>query len=45
LNEHSSRSHLVLSVDVVSGIGEANSNKGTLYLVDLAVRCAFPVFK
>jgi hypothetical protein len=44
LNEHSSRSHLVLSVDVVSGIGEANSNKGTLYLVDLAVRCAFPVF-
>ena len=36
LNAHSSRSHMVLSVDVVSGIGEANSNKGTLYLVDLA---------
>ena len=36
LNEHSSRSHMVLSVDVVSGLGEANQNKGTLYLVDLA---------
>lgn len=36
LNEHSSRSHMVLSVDVVSGVGEASSNKGTLYLVDLA---------
>lgn len=37
LNEHSSRSHLVLSVDVVSGIGETDTNRGTLYLVDLAV--------
>jgi len=36
LNEHSSRSHMVLSVDVVSGLGETNRNKGTLYLVDLA---------
>lgn len=36
LNEHSSRSHMVLSVEVVSGISEASSNKGTLYLVDLA---------
>ena len=36
LNEHSSRSHMVLSVDVVSGLDDADSNKGTLYLVDLA---------
>jgi hypothetical protein len=36
LNEHSSRSHMVLSVDVTSGTGEAQRNKGTLYLVDLA---------
>ena len=36
LNEHSSRSHMVLSVEVVSGLGETNRNKGTLYLVDLA---------
>lgn len=36
LNEHSSRSHMVLSVDVVSGLDDASSNKGTLYLVDLA---------
>lgn len=36
LNEHSSRSHMVLSVEVISGIGETNTNKGTLYLVDLA---------
>ena len=36
LNEHSSRSHMVLSVDVVSGLGETSNNAGTLYLVDLA---------
>ena len=36
LNEHSSRSHMVLSVDVISGLGETHSNRGTLYLVDLA---------
>lgn len=35
LNEHSSRSHMILRVDVTSGVGEAK-NKGTLYLVDLA---------
>mmetsp|Transcript_24002 Transcript_24002/g.57943 ORF Transcript_24002/g.57943 Transcript_24002/m.57943 type:complete len:1481 (+) Transcript_24002:367-4809(+) len=35
LNEHSSRSHMVLRVDVTSGVGEAK-NKGSLYLVDLA---------
>lgn len=35
LNEHSSRSHMILRVDVTSGVGEA-TNKGTLYLVDLA---------
>lgn len=36
MNEHSSRSHMVLSVDVTSGMGEANQNTGTLFLVDLA---------
>jgi Kinesin motor domain len=36
MNEHSSRSHMVLSVDVESGLGQASMNKGTLYLVDLA---------
>lgn len=36
MNEHSSRSHMVLSVDVSSGMGEANQNTGTLFLVDLA---------
>ena len=36
LNEHSSRSHMVLSVDVMSGLGDTMGNKGTLYLVDLA---------
>jgi Kinesin motor domain len=36
LNEHSSRSHMVLSVDVESGLGKSSMNKGTLYLVDLA---------
>ncbi|KAL7576298.1 hypothetical protein ACA910_018121 [Epithemia clementina (nom. ined.)] len=36
MNEHSSRSHMVLIVDVYSGIGETQQNKGTLYLVDLA---------
>jgi kinesin family protein C2/C3 len=35
LNEHSSRSHMVLQVEVTSGLGEAMST-GTLYLVDLA---------
>ena len=35
LNEHSSRSHMILRVDVTSGVGETK-NKGTLYLVDLA---------
>lgn len=35
LNEHSSRSHMVLRVEVISGLGEA-INTGTLYLVDLA---------
>lgn len=35
LNEHSSRSHMILSVEVTSGVGEAK-NKGTLFLVDLA---------
>mmetsp|Transcript_25019 Transcript_25019/g.57491 ORF Transcript_25019/g.57491 Transcript_25019/m.57491 type:complete len:1369 (+) Transcript_25019:199-4305(+) len=36
MNEHSSRSHMVLIVDVYSGIGESQQNKGTLFLVDLA---------
>jgi kinesin family protein C2/C3 len=36
LNEHSSRSHMVLAVDVKSGINGQPGNKGTLYLVDLA---------
>ena len=36
MNEHSSRSHMVLSVDVYSGLEEVNMNKGTLFLVDLA---------
>eukprot|EP00542_Grammatophora_oceanica_P001815 CAMPEP_0194062682 /NCGR_PEP_ID=MMETSP0009_2-20130614/78209_1 /TAXON_ID=210454 /ORGANISM="Grammatophora oceanica, Strain CCMP 410" /LENGTH=1363 /DNA_ID=CAMNT_0038714507 /DNA_START=39 /DNA_END=4130 /DNA_ORIENTATION=- len=36
LNEHSSRSHMVLVVDVKSGIEGQPANKGTLYLVDLA---------
>lgn len=36
MNEHSSRSHMVLVVDVMSGLGETYSNKGTLFLVDLA---------
>lgn len=36
MNEHSSRSHMVLIVDVTSGMGEANQNTGTLFLVDLA---------
>ncbi|KAL9190870.1 hypothetical protein ACHAXT_000576 [Thalassiosira profunda] len=35
LNEHSSRSHMVLQVEVTSGVGEAK-NKGILSLVDLA---------
>ena len=36
MNEHSSRSHMVLAVDVSSGIVGQPKNKGTLYLVDLA---------
>jgi hypothetical protein len=37
MNEHSSRSHMVLTVDVHSGLNDTTpSNKGTLYLVDLA---------
>jgi len=36
LNEHSSRSHMVLSVEVESGLEGQPSNKGVLYLVDLA---------
>jgi len=36
MNQHSSRSHMVLIVDVYSGIGESQQNKGTLFLVDLA---------
>jgi kinesin family protein C2/C3 len=36
LNEHSSRSHMVLSVEVESGLEGEPANKGTLYLVDLA---------
>mmetsp|Transcript_23736 Transcript_23736/g.36661 ORF Transcript_23736/g.36661 Transcript_23736/m.36661 type:complete len:1384 (+) Transcript_23736:91-4242(+) len=36
LNEHSSRSHMVLTVDVDSGIAGQPGNKGTLFLVDLA---------
>jgi kinesin family protein C2/C3 len=36
MNEHSSRSHMVLIVDVMSGLGESYSNRGSLFLVDLA---------
>jgi len=36
MNEHSSRSHMVLAVDVSSGIEGQPMNDGTLYLVDLA---------
>lgn len=36
MNEHSSRSHMVLIVDVLSGLGETYSNRGSLFLVDLA---------
>jgi kinesin family protein C2/C3 len=36
LNEHSSRSHMVLLVDVQSGLEGEPSNNGILYLVDLA---------
>lgn len=35
LNEQSSRSHMILQVEVTSGVGEAK-HKATLYLVDLA---------
>lgn len=36
MNEHSSRSHMVLTVDVVSGVQGEEPTSGTLYLVDLA---------
>jgi len=36
LNEHSSRSHMVLAVEVSSGLNGQPGNKGILYLVDLA---------
>jgi kinesin family protein C2/C3 len=36
LNETSSRSHMVLWVDITSGFEGQNGNKGTLFLVDLA---------
>jgi len=36
LNEHSSRSHMVLTVDVASGVAGQPGNKGQLFLVDLA---------
>lgn len=36
MNTHSSRSHMVLMVDVKSGLDDSQSNNGTLYLVDLA---------
>jgi Kinesin motor domain len=36
LNEHSSRSHMVLIVHVNSGLDGIPSNRGCLYLVDLA---------
>lgn len=35
LNERSSRSHMILQVEVTSGVGEAK-HKATLYLIDLA---------
>mmetsp|Transcript_126716 Transcript_126716/g.354767 ORF Transcript_126716/g.354767 Transcript_126716/m.354767 type:complete len:1359 (-) Transcript_126716:20-4096(-) len=36
MNEHSSRSHMVLWVDVHSGLAGQPGNNGTLFLVDLA---------
>lgn len=36
LNEHSSRSHMTLMVEVESGLEGEPTNKGILYLVDLA---------
>jgi kinesin family protein C2/C3 len=36
LNSQSSRSHMVLWVDIISGIKGQPGNKGTLFLVDLA---------
>lgn len=36
MNEHSSRSHMILNVEVVSGIEGEPSNNGNLFLVDLA---------
>jgi len=35
LNEHSSRSHMILHVDITSGVGETKC-RGSLYLIDLA---------
>lgn len=36
MNEHSSRSHMILNVEVASGIEGEPSNNGNLFLVDLA---------
>lgn len=36
MNEHSSRSHMVLTVDVTCSTGDDEPTTGTLYLVDLA---------
>mmetsp|Transcript_60552 Transcript_60552/g.179470 ORF Transcript_60552/g.179470 Transcript_60552/m.179470 type:complete len:1620 (-) Transcript_60552:166-5025(-) len=36
LNEHSSRSHMILQVSVSNGLEGQQANKGNLYLVDLA---------
>lgn len=36
MNQHSSRSHMVLWVDVIAGFEGQPGNKGTLFLVDLA---------
>jgi kinesin family protein C2/C3 len=36
MNEHSSRSHMVLTVDISTNTGDEEPTTGTLYLVDLA---------
>lgn len=36
INEHSSRSHLIIQIDVVTQIDQGMPVKGKLYLVDLA---------